>query len=116
MVPEVLPKDCKTIKEAEEYLNSYGIYVWHKGDDVNYIKYLLSIGRAYPCFCSQEELDNIRTIQEKNKLIPGYYAHFAKCRFLTNEERAERIKNGEPFVIRFKSSGNHVKKIKVKDA
>ena len=44
MVPEVLPKDCKTIKEAEEYLNSYGIYVWHKGDDVNYIKYLLSIG------------------------------------------------------------------------
>ena len=44
MIPEVLPKDCKTIKEAEEYLNSYGIYVWHKGDDVNYIKYLLNIG------------------------------------------------------------------------
>ena len=44
MVPEVLPKDCRSIKEAEEYLNSYGIYVWHKGDDVNYIKYLLSIG------------------------------------------------------------------------
>ena len=44
MIPEVLPKDCKTIKEAEEYLNSYGIYVWHKEDDVNYIKYLLSIG------------------------------------------------------------------------
>ena len=44
MKPEVLPKDCKTIKEAEEYLNSYGIYVWHKGDDVNYIKYLLNTG------------------------------------------------------------------------
>ena len=40
MIPEIFPKDCKTIKEAEEYLNSYGIYVWHKGDDVNYIKYL----------------------------------------------------------------------------
>ena len=39
MIPKVLPKDCKTIKEAEEYLNSYGIYIWHKGDDVNYIKY-----------------------------------------------------------------------------
>lgn len=44
MIPEVLPKDCKTIKEAEEYLNSYGIYIWHKGDDVNYIRYLLNIG------------------------------------------------------------------------
>lgn len=44
MIPKVLPKDCKTIKEAEEYLNSYGIYVWHKGDDMNYIKYLLNIG------------------------------------------------------------------------
>lgn len=44
MIPEIFPKDCKTIKEAEEYLNSYGIYVWHKGDDVNYIKYLLNIG------------------------------------------------------------------------
>ena len=44
MIPEIPQKDCKTIKEAEEYLNSYGIYVWHKGDDVNYIKYLLNIG------------------------------------------------------------------------
>lgn len=44
MRQEIPPKDCKTIKEAEEYLNSYGIYVWHKGDDVNYIKYLLNIG------------------------------------------------------------------------
>ena len=44
MIQEILPKDCKTIKEAEEYLNSYGIYVWHKGDDINYIKYLLNIG------------------------------------------------------------------------
>ncbi len=79
------------------------------------IKYLLSIGRAYPCFCSSEELDKIRSIQEGAKLIPGYYGQFAKCRFLTNDERAERIKAGEPFVIRFKSNGNHIRKIKVTD-
>lgn len=41
---EIPKKECKTIKEAEEYLNSHGIYVWHKGDDVNYIRYLLNIG------------------------------------------------------------------------
>ena len=44
MIPEILPKNCKSIKEAEEYLNSYGIYVWHKNDDINNIKYLLNIG------------------------------------------------------------------------
>ena len=79
------------------------------------IKWLIEQGRAYPCFCSSEALDKIRSIQEANKLIPGYYGQFAKCRFLTNEERAEKIKNGEPFVIRFKSNGNHIKKIKVHD-
>ena len=79
------------------------------------IKHLLEQGRAYPCFCSTEELNTIRTIQEKNKLIPGYYGQFAKCRFLNNDEKAELIKQGKPFVIRFKSSGNHLRKIKVND-
>jgi len=79
------------------------------------IKYLLSIGRAYPCFCSSEDLDKIRTIQEGAKLIPGYYGQFAKCRFLTNDERVEKIKAGIPYVIRFKSNGNHIRKIKVTD-
>lgn len=44
MIPEVFPKDCRSIKEAEEYLNSYGIYVWHKNDNINNIEYLLNIG------------------------------------------------------------------------
>lgn len=41
---EIPKKECKTIKETEEYLNSHGVYIWHKGDDVNYIRYLLNIG------------------------------------------------------------------------
>lgn len=41
---EIPKKECKTIKEVEEYLNSHGVYIWHKGDDVNYIRYLLNIG------------------------------------------------------------------------
>ncbi len=79
------------------------------------IKYLISIGRAYPCFCSQEALDDIRSKQEANKIIPGYYGVFAKCRFLNNDEKAEKIKNGEKYVIRFKSSGNHIRKVKFYD-
>ena len=79
------------------------------------IKYLISIGRAYPCFCSPEEIDEIRAAQEKEKLTPGYYGEFAKCRFLDNDEKARRIQNGEPFVIRFKSNGDHNNKIPVSD-
>ena len=106
----------------EGYLGDHeeGQYGPYKQSDRAYIykvgiKHLLSIGRAYPCFCSTEELDKIRSVQEKAKLIPGYYGQFAKCRFLTNEERMERIKRGDPYVIRFKSNGNHIRKIRVKD-
>lgn len=95
----------------------YGPYVQSKRADIYKvcIKYLISIGRAYPCFCSSSDLDEIRKKQESHKIIPGYYGQFAKCRFLNNEERAERIKNGEPYIIRFKSLGNHLRKIKVHD-
>lgn len=95
----------------------YGPYTQSKRADIYKvcIKYLLSIGRAYPCFCSTSDLDEIRSKQERNKLIPGYYGQFAKCRFLNNDERAEKIKNGTPYVIRFKSLGNHLRKIKVHD-
>lgn len=95
----------------------YGPYVQSKRADIYriVIKHLLEQGKAYPCFCSPEDLEDIRTIQEKDKLNPGYYGQFAKCRFLSNDERAEKIKNGEPFVIRFRSEGNHVNKIVVND-
>ena len=96
---------------------NYGPYIQSQRADIYkiVIKHLISEGKAYPCFCSTEDLDTIRNFQEKAKLIPGYYGQFAKCRFLTNDERAEKIKNGVPYVIRFKSSGNHIRKIKVND-
>ena len=79
------------------------------------IKHLLENGKAYPCFCSQEELEEIRAKQEKEKLTPGYYGEFAKYRYLDNDERKARILRGDPYVIRFKSSGNHLNKVQVTD-
>ena len=95
----------------------YGPYVQSKRADIYKaaIKYLIEQGRAYPCFCTPEELDEIRKEQEKNKLNPGYYGEFARCRNLSNDEVKERIQNGESFVIRFKSNGNHLNKIMVHD-
>lgn len=71
------------------------------------IKHLMEIGRAYPCFCSAEQLEETRQIQEANKEIPGYYGDYAICRNIEPEEALNRIKNGEPYVIRFRSLGNH---------
>lgn len=95
----------------------YGPYVQSERADIYRIaiKHLLEIGRAYPCFCTPEELNEIRAKQEAAKLVPGYYGQFAKSRFLTNDEKATRLQAGEPFVIRFKSNGNHIRKIKVSD-
>ena len=96
---------------------NYGPYIQSQRADIYkvVIKYLLENGLAYPDFASQEELDEIRKKQEEQKLTPGYYGEFAKYRFLTNDERKERILNGEPYVIRFKSSGNHLNKVPVSD-
>ena len=95
----------------------YGPYQQSKRADLYKvaIKWLMENGRAYPDFATPEELDEIRKQQEKNKLLPGYYGEFAKYRNISNEERMERIKRGEPYVIRYKSLGNHDNKINVSD-
>ncbi len=102
---------------GDKQIGEYGPYIQSERADIYkvVIKYLLENGKAYPCFCSQAELDDIRAKQEKAKIIPGYYGPFAKYRYLTNDERKERILKGDPYVIRFKSSGNHIHKIKVTD-
>lgn len=79
------------------------------------IKELLRQGRAYPCFCSHEDLDALRKVQEASHVVPGYYGQYAKCRYLTLEEQIKKIQNGEKFVIRFKSMGDHNLKVEVHD-
>lgn len=81
----------------------------------SYAKYLIEQGKAYPCFCTPEELDEIRAKQEAAKIRPGYYGVWAKCRNCTVEEAAEKIKNGESFIIRFKSPGREDRKIQHHD-
>ena len=95
----------------------YGPYIQSQRADIYkvVIKHLLENGQAYPCFCSPEELEAIRVEQEKKKENPGYYGEYAKCRFLTNEEKKERILRGDPYVIRFRSTGNHNNKVAVSD-
>lgn len=79
------------------------------------IKDFIKRGLAYPCFCSSEDLTMLRAYQEKNKLNPGYYGEYAKCSTLSPKVAMEKIQNGEPYVIRFRSQGNYQNKVKITD-
>ena len=81
----------------------------------SYAKYLIEQGKAYPCFCTPEELEEMREKQEAAKIRPGYYGVWAKCRNITVEEAIKKINNGEKYIVRFKSPGREDRKIKHHD-
>ena len=108
--------DEGAISDNEE-IGNYGPYVQSKRIGIynTFAKWLVENDYAYPCFCSEEDNNEIRSIQESKKDRIGYYGKYAKCRFLSNEERAEKIKNGEKFVLRLKSTGDFNKKVVIND-
>lgn len=111
-----LEPDEGMINETESK-GAYGPYKQSLRKEIYqaYAKYLIEQGKAYPCFCTPEELEEIRQKQENAKIRPGYYGVWAKCRNYTVEEMAEKIKNDEKYIIRFKSPGREDRKIRHKD-
>ena len=97
---------------------AYGPYTQSKRAEIYQamVKHLIRQGKAYPCFMTEEELDEIREEQKAAKLDPGIYGSYARHRDLTYEEVEARIKAGEEFVIRFRSNGDASKYFKVSDA
>ena len=84
---------------------NYGPYLQSERTEIyqTVAKKLVSEGKAYPCFCTDEEIQQIRNTQQQLKKDNiGYYGEFAKCRNLTYEQIQENIKQGKPFVIRLK--------------
>ena len=106
-----LEPDEGVVAEGKEE-GDYGPYTQSKRADIYRIcaKYLIEQGMAYPCFCTTEMLAATHDAQEKNKVVPGYYGIYAKCRNISIDESIERVKNGEKFILRFRSTGSHLKK------
>ncbi len=104
------------ISDTEE-IGNYGPYKQSLRKDIYqaYAKYMIEQGKAYPCFCTPEDGEEMRKKQEAAKVRPGYYGVWAKCRNFSVEEMAEKIKAGVPYIIRFKSPGREDRKIKHKD-
>lgn len=96
---------------------SYGPYRQRQRKEIYqcFAKQLVQRGLAYPCFCSEEQLAEMREKQISKKLNFGYYDEWAVCRDLPYEEIEKRVKNGEAYVLRFRSSGNIENTVEVFD-
>lgn len=98
-------------------MGEYGPY--HQSERVDIYKtvakYMVERGYAYPSFVTEEELNEIRTEQEKKKVNTGYYGDWAKDRNLTVEEIRDKINSGLLWTLRLKSKGNPEETLKIKD-
>ncbi|MBE6958291.1 MAG: glutamate--tRNA ligase [Ruminococcaceae bacterium] len=80
-----------------------------------YAKKLVSEGKAYPCFCTEEQLAAMRETQEANKETTGYYGKYAMWRDRSMEEIQEQLAAGNPWVLRFRSTGSIENQFKFDD-
>lgn len=98
--------------------NAYGPYFQRQRVEIYhaYAKSLVERGLAYPCFCTEEELEKVRLEQESDKVLTGYYGKYAHCRDLSFDEIKRRIDAGETYVLRLRSQGSPDKEITFVDS
>jgi len=86
--------------ESVDVGGSYGPYRQSERNDLYevYYKQLLEEGKAYKCYCTEEELEAERNEQAEKGEMGGYSG---KCRHLTNEQREALEKEGRQPSVRF---------------
>ena len=80
-----------------------------------YAKKLVLDGMAYPCFATEEDLAAMRETQEANKENTGYYGKYAIWRDRSIEDIQAQIAAGNPWVLRFRSTGSIENQFKFDD-
>ena len=80
-----------------------------------FAKKLVSEGKAYPCFCTEEDLAAIREQQEACKENFGYYGKYAMWRDRSIEDIKAQLDTGNPWVLRFRSTGSIENQFKFDD-
>mgnify|MGYP004628609321 FL=1 len=95
----------------------YGPYRQRQRADIYhvYAKRLVREGKAYPCFCTEEELTAMREQQEANKETTGYYGKYAIWRDRPLEDVQAALAAGKPWVLRFRSTGDGERQFKFDD-
>ena len=80
-----------------------------------FAKKLVEEGKAYPCFCTEEELTAMREKQEAQTVNFGYYGEFAMWRDRPIEDIKAELAAGNPWVLRFRSTGSLENQFKFDD-
>lgn len=94
---------CKTfnleIDEGPLNKGEYGPYTQSERLDLykKYAEQLVSEGKAYYCFCTEDRLNKLREEADLRKVPFMYDGH---CKNLSKTEIEAKIKNGEKYVIR----------------
>ena len=90
-----------SIDEGPNNDKGYGPYIQSERKDIykKYAEELVEKGKAYYCFCTEEELEAMRKRAEARKRP---FAYDGRCSRLSKEKIAENLANGIPYVIRQK--------------
>ncbi len=112
---DILPDEGAAGEESET--GDYGPYRQSRRRDIYrcFAKELVKNGLAYPCFCSEEDLDELRSKQEEQTVNKGYYGQWAPCRNLSFAEQKEAVRSGKTFVVRLRSPGDENRRIVFED-
>lgn len=98
----------------EKETGAYGPYTQSRRAAIYHVvaKKLVQEGLAYPCFCTEDELNAIREQQETaGTPIKGYFGAWARCRDLPFEQQKALIESGAPYTLRLRSPGSEDKRI-----
>ena len=95
----------------------YGPYRQRQRASIYHVfaKKLVAEGKAYPCFCTEEELTAMREQQENAKVNFGYYGPYAMWRDRSMEDIQAQLSAGNPWVLRFRSTGSIENQFKFDD-
>ena len=90
-----------SIDEGPNNDKGYGPYIQSERKDIykKYAEELVEKGKAYYCFCTEEELEAMRKRAEARKRP---FVYDGRCSRLSKEKIAENLANGIPYVIRQK--------------
>ncbi|KAI0122639.1 hypothetical protein F4814DRAFT_409416 [Daldinia grandis] len=88
--------------EGPDVGGKYGAYKQSERLDIyhEHAEQLISEGLAYRCFCTPEDLDQMRSINIQEGKQPIYNG---TCSHISPDASARRAENGEPHCVRFKS-------------
>ena len=100
----------KQIGEYGSYIQSERVWIYHI-----LAKYLVQKGYAYPCFCTEDELNQIREQQSLAKESPGYYGKWAKYRDCNLETIEQLLNDKKPYVLRFRVPENAKARVGITD-